>query len=102
MDIKGTGAITDLAYNVFSLWRNKPKEMALQHYRETGELPKGMTLEEVEGKPDAMIYIHKSRNVEDCEGKWPLFYHGPSMRFLRKQGETIHILHETKLGEAPF
>jgi twinkle protein len=29
MAVKGTGAITDLAFNVFSVWRNKAKEYAL-------------------------------------------------------------------------
>ena len=54
LDVKGTGSITDLASNVFTVWRNKSKEEAVRnnehHY---------------DHAPDAMIACSKQRN-----GSW--------------------------------
>lgn len=102
MDVKGTGAITDLVFNVFSLWRNKKKEEVLHTYRETGELPRGLTLEDVENTPDNFLFCHKARNLEDAEGKWRLYYHGPSMRFIRSADEPLYVTYESEMGRPPF
>lgn len=83
MDIKGTGAITDLAFNVISIWRNKPKEEAVQEYHRSGKLPKGVdSLDELEDKMDALLSIEKARNVEDAEGRYPLWFDRSSMQYL--------------------
>lgn len=99
MDVKGTGAITDLAFNVFAVWRNKKKEETLKDFRESGELPKGTTEQDLLDTADARLYIHKSRNVEECEGRYNLFYDGPTMRFLSRKTEAVHPLYDK---EAPF
>jgi twinkle protein len=103
MDIKGTGAISDLAFNTFTVWRNKDKELRLAEHRETGALPKGMTtLEELEEKPDAFLMIHKARNVEECEGRYRLYYHVDSMRYLRDKSEPLTIMYDIDGDEPPF
>jgi twinkle protein len=48
LDVKGTGAITDLADNVFSVWRNKRKEAGKADA----------------DAPDGVLYCDKSRNGE--------------------------------------
>lgn len=81
MAIKGTGAITDLAFNVFSVWRNKPKEEALQEYEESKTLPKGKSLDDYMKMPDALLVCSKSRNVEGAEGKYGLWFHPDSLQY---------------------
>lgn len=66
-DIKGASEITDMADNVFTLWRNKKKE----DDRHDGK--------EVEG-PDALLVCDKQRHGE-WEGKIWLFFHAQSMQF---------------------
>jgi twinkle protein len=90
LDIKGTGAISDLAFNCFSVWRNKNKEgiMGAIANGEPVELPRGKTIEGIEQEPDAILYIDKSRNVEDAEGKFALWYDAPSMQYLERQHMT--------------
>ena len=61
LDVKGTGALTDMVDNVFSVWRNKPKEAEVQKSDKTS----AATLE----KPDAIIEVCKQRNGE-WEGTW--------------------------------
>lgn len=67
-DVKGTGAITDLAWNEITVWRNKPKEEKLQK----GSFADG---------PDALLICDKQRN-HDWEGRLRLFYDPDSMLYL--------------------
>ncbi|OGO94414.1 MAG: hypothetical protein A3F10_02720 [Coxiella sp. RIFCSPHIGHO2_12_FULL_42_15] len=60
MDIKGTGSITDLADNVFTVWRNKNKEPS---------------------EPDAILQCDKQRNGE-WEGKISLWFDSVSLHYL--------------------
>lgn len=64
MDIKGSGAVTDLADNVVSVWRNKPKE------------EKGYG----DDQPDAVLYLDKQRNGE-WEGAVALWFDRASMQY---------------------
>ena len=74
MSVRGGGAITDLAFNVFSIWRNKPKEKEMQEFKEDGILPKGKTFDDISSAPDCIMVIGKSRNVEGVEGKYGLWF----------------------------
>jgi len=91
LDIKGTGAISDLAFNCFTVWRNKSKEeiMKASDAGEKFDLPKGRTLEDVQNQPDAILICDKSRNVEDVEGKYFLWYDAPSMQYLERPGDRV-------------
>ena len=81
MSVKGSGAITDLAFNVFSVWRNKPKEKEMQEYAEDGSLPPKKTYEEISGAPDCILVIGKSRNIEEVEGRYGLWHDPKGMVF---------------------
>ena len=76
MDLKGTGAISDMVHNVFILWRNKPKEdRAAGHGKKNGDNSTGMSIE-----PDAVLNCVKQREtgVEPMVG---LFFHPGSCQF---------------------
>jgi twinkle protein len=65
LDVRGAGAITDMADNVFSVWRNKKKE--------EGECSPD--------DPDASIKCDKQRNG-DWEGVVQLWYDQASMQYM--------------------
>ncbi len=80
LDVKGTGAITDLADNVFVIWRNKKKEEAVSTLL-IGELPIPIDLT---NEPDAILKCEKQRNG-DWEGKIALWFNSSSFQFLDNQ-----------------
>jgi twinkle protein len=85
MDVRGAASITDLADNVFSIWRNKKKENAYRAYEHTGELPSGMTIEKLMGQPDSLLDCLKHRELGgDAEGRYGLYYHRASMQFMER------------------
>lgn len=61
-DVRGSGAITDLADLVFMVWRNKQKEIGIAE--ETDD----ELLEKLKSMPDAILMLCKNRNG-DWEGK---------------------------------
>ena len=69
LDVRGAGAITDMADNVFSVWRNKAKEK--------GEC--------ASNEPDASINCDKQRNGE-WEGVISLWYDRASMQYMEIDG----------------
>jgi twinkle protein len=75
MDVKGTGAITDMVDNVFITWRNKPKEEELQ--------AKGIDRTE---QPDAVLNCVKQRETGE-EPMTYLYFHKPSCQFLGGHAE---------------
>lgn len=81
MDIKGTGAITDAAFNVISIWRNRPKEKMLADYNQGLGLPKGVDIHQVDEMPDAIFSCVKSRNVDEGEGRFFLHYDRKSYQY---------------------
>jgi len=70
MDVKGSGAITDMADNVFSVWRNKPKE----------DKKNTNPAEYVDSEPDCLLGCYKQRNGE-WEGKVKLWFEPRSLQF---------------------
>ncbi len=80
-DIKGAGEISDMADNIFIVWKNKIKEAALN----ANDIdPKK------EKEPDAMLICDKQRNGE-WEGKVTLWYNRPSFQLLPYQSCSKHI-----------
>jgi twinkle protein len=75
-DVKGSGAVTDLADTVLDLWRNKSKEDELAK-REDKRDPK------VAEMPDAILSCKKQRNGE-WEKKCPLLYSRECHQYLRR------------------
>lgn len=68
-DIKGASEITDMADNVFTLWRDKKKEDQIR----AGEV-------EIIDRPDCILVCDKQRHGE-WEGKIGLFFHPGGMQF---------------------
>lgn len=79
LDSKGTGAITDLADNCFSIWRNKGKEALLQ-IKANGFSLTTEQQEKLEA-PDCIWYCDKQRNG-DWEGKNGFWFHSGSLQYL--------------------
>lgn len=101
LDVKGAGEITNLAHNTICIWRNKFKEVTLQVARETGYVPKGVKLEEVENQPDTILILDKCREDGEAEGKYSLWFHGPSRQFLASSALHPQVYH-TKQQACPF
>lgn len=77
LDVKGTGALTDMVDNVVSVWRNKRKEKAIEDAKsEMMETP-----EETAARPDAALIVSKQRNG-DWEGQINLWFDHESLQYL--------------------
>lgn len=86
MDVKGTGAITDLTDNLFIIWRNKARERAIQR-AQAGE-PPGDKDQQLLSAPASVLMLEKQRNGEGWEGGVPLFLDEQSHQFLTAEGAT--------------
>ena len=75
--IKGTGAITDMADTVITVWRNHEKEQAIR----TAELEGEPIEEDARRAVDGVITCVKQRNGED-EPKKGIWFHRDSFQFL--------------------
>jgi len=85
LDMKGTGALADLADNCFSVWRNKNKENEIQKIMSVGGEPPS----DVVRKIDCLWTCDKQRNG-DWEGKIGLWFDRNSYQFLNYYGERPH------------
>lgn len=73
MDIRGAGALSDLADNILSIWRNKAKEEMERNSRESDS-----------SKPDGMISCQKQRNGED-EPRQALWFDRKSFQYFTRE-----------------
>ena len=64
LDVAGSGKITDGADNVFSVWSARKEEGAVD-----------------DGKPDAMLELHKQRNGDVQHAKFFYWFHRKSQQF---------------------
>ncbi|CDL83186.1 toprim domain-containing protein [Xenorhabdus szentirmaii] len=98
MDVKGTGAITDLTDNLMIIWRNKARERVLQK-QETGAMLTDKEREKLAG-PAAMILIEKQRNGNGWEGGIGLYLDKKSHQFLhQEQAEPYHYIANMPVSE---
>lgn len=74
-DVRGSASITDLADNVFSIWRNRGKELA----QERGDRSKNE-------EPDALVTVCKHRHGE-WEGRIQLWFDRRSQTYLQHQND---------------
>jgi len=79
-DVKGGSEITDLAHNVVLIWRNKPKERAMQ------EAEPGLPAPDVVQAPDNVLTVAKQRHGE-WEGVIALWFDVDSQQFVEARGE---------------
>lgn len=95
MDVKGTGAITDLADMSFSVWRNKKREEELQ-LPEAERDPKNLS------GSDCIISCDKNRNGE-WEGNIYLAFDKDSFQFLESEHDKPkrYVPFSTAVSNAP-
>lgn len=79
LDNKGTGAISDLADNCFTVWRNKHKEITRQKQALGEELDK-KELKKL-NESDCLWCCDKQRNG-DWEGRFGFWFHPQSLQYL--------------------
>ncbi len=80
-DIKGTGTITDLADNVYSIWRNKEKEEIMQKYNNNELFDANLDINQIRRSPDIIFSCLKQRN-EEFEGKFSFWFCKQSYQYL--------------------
>jgi twinkle protein len=84
LDSKGSGSVSDLADNCFSVWRNKAREQLKP------KVQRGVTLtpkeQEVFDKPDCFWLCDKQRNG-DWEGCIGLWFDPRSFQYLNTEGQ---------------
>jgi twinkle protein len=85
-DIRGGGAISDLADNCFSIWRNKEKE-DLARRQTRGDFMKADELEKLQ-KPDSYLKCDKNRHGRGKfkEGIFGFWFNEPSFQYLEREG----------------
>ncbi len=83
MDYKGTGAISDLSDNCFSVWRNKAKEKAA-HKQQQNIMLSEKEMETLK-KPDCLWFCDKQRHG-DWEGGLAFWFDLPSYQYLESEG----------------
>lgn len=86
-DIRGSGAISDQAANVITVWANKAKKAKLE---------KDPLDQTVLPDPDAVVTIEKQRD-DGWEGKLQLWFDEPSLRFIDDRMSGVYpydLVHE--------
>lgn len=96
MDVKGSGAISDMVHNVFILWRNKPKEDRTAGYGSTIKESKSA---DPSNDPDAVLNCVKQRET-GFEPMIGLFFHPGSCQFTDNAGDQPkqYILPDPEAG----
>lgn len=75
-DAKGSGSIIDQVDNIFTVWRNKPKERSVDKESRDG----GTVSEDTAKKPDALLICDKQRHFE-WEGRIFLWFNKPALQY---------------------
>lgn len=92
-DIKGSGSITDLADNLFIVWRNKKKEAVLDGKLKVPKIEEN----DVRFGPDCFLSIEKQRNG-DFEGSIGLWFDPQSMQYVESHGQHPRRYHVDGAG----
>lgn len=77
LDMKGSGAVSDLADNCFTVWRNKKKEDLISRLMADGQC----VPDELASSHDCLLRCDKQRNGE-WEGQIPLWFDRESLQYL--------------------
>lgn len=88
LDMKGTGALSDLADNCFTVWRNKAKESVVQ-IKASG---RALSSKQAEMLKDADCFwcCDKQRNG-DWEGRFGFWFHSASLQYLSHENHKPYI-----------
>ncbi len=82
MDVKGSGAITDLTDNLIIVWRNKAREAVVEKARKFGNEVLSEKEQKLLEAPGTLLLLDKQRNGEGWQGKIPLVFNLLSNQFL--------------------
>ncbi|EIC4353497.1 toprim domain-containing protein [Salmonella enterica] len=88
MDVKGTGAITDLTDNLITIWRNKAREAAMDKQIRLGREMLSEKEQKLLEAPGTLLLLDKQRNGEGWQGKLPLVFNPLSNQFLTDNKST--------------
>jgi twinkle protein len=98
LDNKGTGAISDLADNCFTVWRNKNKE-ALFQAQASGVSLTADQQQKLQAS-DCLWCCDKQRNG-DWEGKFGFWFHAGSLQYLSFEGQPpVQFISYSKVDPA--
>lgn len=90
MDVKGTGALTDMVDNVLCVYRNKAKERDLAIIENGGAI-KGKSLEEIQKGYDAYLICDKHReDGSDAEGMYGLYFNRKAQLYVERQSIELY------------
>lgn len=90
MDVKGTGALTDMVDNVFSVYRNKVKERNMAVIENNGTV-KGNSKEDIRKSFDAYLICDKHReDGSDAEGMYGLFFDKKGQLYTESQSNELY------------
>lgn len=90
MDVKGSGSITDLAHNVWNVWRNKKKENQMRQFAfDRCEDFERQMAEVDERQYDAVASCHKQRNGTGEEPEIHLWYERNSRQYHTHRREPL-------------
>lgn len=84
MDVKGTGSLTDLADNLFCVYRNKKKEAEISAHMNGQSINR--CIDEIRNDYDAYLICNKSREYGgDAEGTYGLYFNRASQSYTDAQ-----------------
>lgn len=86
-DVAGSSDITNAAFNVIVVWRNKAKKRKLDEAVATNNL---QAIAEWEAQPDGKIILDKQRFGDGEEGEIQTWFNKESLQFHTMQGRKIH------------
>lgn len=81
MDVRGAGVITDIADNLFCVWRNKAKENACKQVADNPALKSREEVHKILERGDAQLIFDKCRENGENEGLCELAFDVDSLRY---------------------
>ena len=88
MDVKGTGAITDLLDNLVTVWRNKKKEELNERINRFPNIELNEKDEKLLASPNTLLSVDKQREGEGWCGKVPVEFNAYTNQFLSSDKHT--------------
>lgn len=92
MDVKGTGALTDMPDNVMAVWRNIPRELALRKAERMGHESLDKDEKASVDMPASMIRLLKQREGEGWLGDISTTFDARSHQFLEGESKPYNYL----------
>lgn len=88
MDVKGTGAITDLLDNLLTVWRNKKKEELIERINKFPDIELSEKDDKLLSSPNTLLSVDKQREGEGWCGKVSVEFNAYTNQFLSSDKHT--------------